>query len=152
MSVERAEVSYVEAFKDVLLMAYGRLQRIVQPQYALPAVFVEISLCVEPFRQLESNIVVGLVGVQLQQSLLQSAYAAVYAHVVVVEDDEHVVRRGRHVVESLKGQSAAHGAVAYNSHHMSLAVAGLLCSQCHSQRGRNRVRGMSAHKTVVFAF
>ena len=92
MTVERTEVSDVHSLKDVLLMAQCRFQCIVQADDALLAVVVEVALGVEPLRSLETKLVVSFIGVEVQKILLHASHGTVDTHIVVVEDDEHVVR------------------------------------------------------------
>ena len=92
MPVERTEVSDIHSLENVLLMAQCRFQRIVQADDALLAVVVEIALGVEPLRCLETQLVVGFVGVEVQEILLHASHGTVDAHIIVVQDDEHVVR------------------------------------------------------------
>ena len=132
VAVERTEVADVHALEDVLLVAQCRLQGVVEPQDAFLAVVVEVALGVQPLRCLEAQLVVGLVGVEVEEVFLHSSYGAVDAHVVVVEHDEHVVGGTRHVVESLESQSAAHRPVADYCHDAAVAVASLLGGDSHS--------------------
>ena len=91
MTVEWSEVSDVHSLEDILLMAQYRLEGIVQTDDAVLAVVIENTLGVEPLRSLEANLVVGLVGVELEEILLHTTHGTVDAHIIVVEDDEHVV-------------------------------------------------------------
>ena len=136
VSVEGSEIPYVHPLEDVLLMAYRRLQRIAQPYDAFASLVIEHTIGVQPFGSLISQFVVSLAGVEPQQILLHSAHAAVDAHIIVVEDDYHVVWRRRHVVESLESQSAAHRSIADYRHHVSVVVARLPGSHRHSERRR----------------
>ena len=92
MTVERTEVSDIHSLEDVLLMAQCRFQRIVQADDALLAVVVEVAFGVEPLRSLETKLVVSFIGVEVQKILLHASHGTVDTHIVVVEDDEHVVR------------------------------------------------------------
>ena len=125
----------------------------------------------QPACCLETVLVVGLVGADVEQILLHAAYRTVDGHVVVVEDDEQVIGRGRHVVQTLEGQTARHGAVADDGHHLFLVPCSarlvvadplLLCFQCfsfalhafghrHAESSRDAVGGVSAREGVVFA-
>ena len=92
MTIERSEVADIHTLEDVLLMTQCRLQCIVQAQDTLLAVFVEITFGVQPLRCLETEAVVGLVGIEVQEIFLHTSHCPVDAHIVVVQDDEHVVR------------------------------------------------------------
>ncbi len=84
--------------------------------------------------------------------MLHSAHTAVDAHIIVIQNDEHVVRCSRNIVQSLKGKSAAHSPVANNGNDMSVSVSCLPCRHSHAEGGRYRVRCVSAYKSIVFAF
>ena len=150
VAVEGPEVAYVQPLEDVLLLRDGTLQGVRQAYDALATVVREHALAVEPPRSLETQGVVGLVGAQVEQVLLHAAHRAVDRHVVVVEDDEQVVGTLRHVVQPLEGQSAAHGPVADDGHHLAPAALGI-GGYSHAQRCRHRVGGMAAGKGVVLA-
>ena len=102
MTVEWSEVSDVHSLEDILLMAQYRLEGIVQPDDAVLAVIIENTLGVEPLRSLEANLVVGLVGVELEEILLHATHGTVDAHIIIVEDDEHIVWSTRYIVESFE--------------------------------------------------
>ena len=85
----------------------------------------------------------------MQQIFLHAAHGTVNRHIVVVEHDEQIVGRARGIVEPLKGESAAHGTIARNGHHMAPRSVG--CHR-HAECSRDGVAGMSAGKRVVFAF
>ena len=151
VAVEGSEVAYVHALEHILLMADGRLDGVVEAYQTMAAVVAEHAAAVEPLRELVAQVVVGLVGVEVEQILLHAAHGVVDAHVVVVENDEHVVVARRHIVQSLIGQTAAHGAVAYHGHHMLCLVFAQLGGHRHAEGCRDGVGGMAAGEGVVFA-
>ena len=61
--VKGAEISDIESLKDILLMTDSRFQCIAQSDDSLATVFLQIAFAVQPFRNLESQGIVGLVGV-----------------------------------------------------------------------------------------
>ena len=148
--VEWTEIADVHALEHVLLLTDGGFQRIGEPNQAVPTVVGQKTLATHPFGNTVAHVVVGLVGVEAQQVLLHAAHRAVDAHVVVVEDDEHVVGRRRDVVQSFKGQAAAHGAIANHRHHLPLLV-GEFGGHGHAEGGRDGVGGVAAGEGVVFA-
>ena len=151
VAVERPEVAYVHALKDVLLMRQRALQGVVEPYYSLAPVVVEIAFAVKPLRRLETQAIICLVDIEVYEIFLHSAHGTVYGHVVVVEDDKDVVWRRRHVVEALKGEASAHGAVAYHRHHVPVGVSSLLSRHGHAECRRDAVGGVAARERVVFA-
>ena len=150
MSVERSEIADVHAFEDVLLVGQCRLQRIVQSNEAFAAVVVHHATCLQPLRCLEAQAVIGGIGVELQKIFLHSANGTVDRHVVIVQDDEQVVIGGRHIVESLESQTAAHRTIADDGHHLRCGLMALrLRSHRHAQCGRDAVGGMTTGECVV---
>ena len=119
VAVERPKVADVHAIENILLMRDGALQSVAQSDESLAAVVLQQAVPLHPSCRLEAQFVVGLVGAQPQEILLHAAHGAVDGHVVVVEDDEHVVGTRRHVVESLEGQPTTHGTVANDGHNLS---------------------------------
>ena len=150
VAVEGPEIADVHAFKDILLMAQRTLDGIVQPDDALAAVVVKVAFGMQPSGSLEAQLVVSSVGVEVDEILLHAAHGPVYRHIVVVEDDEHIVGRRRHVVEPLKGQTAAHGSVADDSHDMAVAMPALTRRHSHTQSGGDAVGSMAAGEGIIF--
>jgi len=64
--------------------------------------------------------------------LLHAAHRTINAHVVVVQNDEHVVGRVAGVVETFEGQTAAHGAIADHGHYMAVHFALLQSGHGHT--------------------
>ena len=150
--VERPEIADVHALEDVLLMAQGRLDGVVEPYDALAALVVQMAFGVQPSRGLEPQAVVGGVGVEVQEILLHASHGPVDAHVVVVEDDEQVVVAVGDIVQALEGKASAHGSVADDGHDMPLFMPCLLGGHGHAEGCRDGVRRVSAGEGVVFAF
>ena len=94
VTVVWSEVSDVHALKHVLLMTDGRLESIAQSDESIASVVFKKSLIVHPCRHLKPQQIIGFICVEAQQILLHSSHASVYAHVIVVEDDEQVVGCG----------------------------------------------------------
>ena len=90
--------------------------------------------------------------VQVMQIVLHAPYAAVYAHIVVIQYDEQVVGCLTCIVDSFIGQSSAHAAISDYSHHMSVLMSCLLVGNSHSQSCRDAVGGMTTGERVIFAF
>ena len=140
VAVEWSEVANVHAFEDVLLVGQCRLQRIVQSNEAFAAVVVHHAARLQPLRSLEAQAVVGGIGVELQKIFLHTANGTVDRHVVIVQDDEQVVIGGRHIVESLESQTAAHRTIADDGHHLRCGLMALrLRSHRHAQCCRDAV-------------
>ena len=60
----------------------------------------------------ETQAVIEAAGVELVEIMVHSSYTAVYAHIIVVQDDENVVRGRRSIVQSFESQTATHRTVA----------------------------------------
>ena len=151
VSVDGPEVSDVHALEDVLLLGGHRLQAVGEADEGLAALLVEDAHLEEQARHPEAQLVVAVAGGEVEEVLLHAAHAAVDGHVVVVEDDEQVVRRGRGVVQPLEGQSAAHASVADDGHHMAVFLPLLPGGHAHAQGGRDGVGRVSAGEGVIFA-
>ena len=93
VSVCRTYVADVHTLKDVLLVRKQRLYGIVEAQDGASAVFIEPSPLCHLSRQLKAQAVVEVARLQLHQVVGHSPHGTVNTHIVVVEDDEHVVRR-----------------------------------------------------------
>ena len=116
MAIDRSEIADVHTFEDILLMTDGRLDSVGQADDTIAAVVLKHTFLTKPFRHLITHLIIRLLRVQAYQVFFQAAHGAVDAHVVVVEDDEHVVGSGGDIVQSLKCQTAAHSPVADYSH------------------------------------
>ena len=88
---------------------------------------------------------------ELVEIMVHSSYTAVYAHIIVVQDDENVVRGRRSIVQSFESQTATHRTVADDGNDVLFAttqVTGL--GQTTGQRNGG---GRMAHvEEVVFTF
>ena len=91
MSVEGSEIADIHSFEDILLVTDGRFHRIGQSDDAVLAVLSQQSFAVQPACRLETQPVVGLVRVEMQQVVLHTSHGTVDRHIVVIEDDEQVV-------------------------------------------------------------
>ncbi len=151
MSVHRTEISDIHALKDILLIAKSRLQGVIKSQYLLLATIIEHALAIEPLCGFKAQFIVCSIGVELQEIFLHTSHSMVYTHVIVIEHDEHIIWRARHIIESLESQTATHGAVAYHGHHISLATAHL-GSHSHAKCCRDAIGSMTAGKSVILAF
>ena len=76
------------------LAADERLQRVVEADEALAPFVVEPSPVEQFLRCGKAQPVVEAAGVELMDVVVHSSHAPVDAHIVVVQDDEDVVRRG----------------------------------------------------------
>ena len=90
--VERTEVTYVHTLKDVLLVRDGTLDGVGKTDDTLLTIVIEHTFAVQPARSLETQCIIRLVGAQIQQILLHATHRSVNRHVVVVQDDQQVVR------------------------------------------------------------
>ena len=98
MSVAGAEIANIHTIEDILLVGQQGFQGVVEPDNLLSAAFVKDS----PFKQVlgcsESKIIIELTGMQLVQIVLHSTHTMVYAHIVVVQDNQQIVDCAGHVV------------------------------------------------------
>ena len=100
--------------------------------------------------QIGTHLVVHRVRNHAVQVLAESAHIRGDAHLVVVQDDGHVLLGEARIVERLVSHTAGHGAVTDNGHHVVVAALVVTCNG-ETERRRNRSRGMPCAKAVVFA-
>ena len=134
VSVLRAEVAYVYALEHVVLVVYEGLYGVVQSYDALLALFGEPSPVGQFVCRAVAEAVVCAACVQVVQVGVHASHGTVYAHVVVVQDNEHVVGRGASIVQSLEGQTSAHCSVAYDGNDMPVGT--LLLGRYGHTQGR----------------
>ena len=65
---------------------------------------------------------------QVHQILVHTTHGGIDADVVIVQDNEHVVRRVGHVVQALECQSATHRTIANHGNHLTVSFALFQCS------------------------
>ena len=73
-------------------MGNGTFDGIRKPLNAFLAVIIHHAFPVQPLGCAELNGIIRFVGVQSQQVFLHTAYTMVYRHVIVVEDNQQIVR------------------------------------------------------------
>lgn len=150
MSVLWSEVPYVDTLEHIVLIVDEGFDGVVQTYDTLFTILGEPSPVKEFMCSLVAQSVIGAGGVQLVQVFVHSSHGTVYAHVVVVKDDEHVVGRAAYVIETFECQASTHGTVTYHGNHVSVDSL-LLCRHCHTECGGDAYGGMAAGGGVVFA-
>ena len=151
VAIHGSEIADVHTLKNVLLTGDEGFHGIVETQDALSAVFVDNAPLLQCARCTEAQAVVGTAGVEIKQVLFHAAHTLVDAHVVIVEDNEHIVRLVGGIVESLESQTATHGTIADDSHDVPVFFLLLHGSHRHAERSRDGVAGMATGKRVVLA-
>ena len=119
MSVLRAEISDVNTLEHVVLVVYEGLDGVVQSDNTLLALIGKQSPIGQFVCGTIAEAVVCAACVQVVQVCVHASHGTVYAHVVVVQYDEHVVGSRAGIVQSFESQSSAHGTIAYYGYHMS---------------------------------
>ena len=89
---------------------------------------------------------------ELVEIMVHSSYTAVYAHIIVVQDDENVVRGRRSIVQSFESQTATHRTVADDGNDVPSFFILIGRGHRHAQSGGDGIGSMSAGERVVFAF
>ena len=135
MSVDGTEVANVHSLENVLLLGSHRFQAVGEADKRLAPFFVEDAHLEEQTFQFEAQLVVAVAGVEVEEVLLHATYAAVDGHVIVVEDDEHVVGSGGRVVQSFKGQPSAHAPVADDGNDVPVGLSFAGGGYGHAQGG-----------------
>ena len=150
--VYRPEVADVHTLEDILLAGGDALQAVAEAYQGFPPFLVEDAHAEEQARRLEPQLVIAVRRREVEEILLHSAHAPVYGHVVIVEDDEQIVRRGRRVVQPFEGQPAAHAAIADDGHDVTVHLPLPGGGHGHAQRGRYGVGSMPADERIILAF
>ena len=151
VSVHGAKVADIHTLEDVLLLGEEALHAIIEADKAFAATLVHQSEFAQHLGKAVAPLVVAGRGGEAQQIALEAAHGAVNRHFIVVEDDEHIVVALRSVVQSFEGKAATHGSITDDGHHTATVVALLLGCYGHTECCRDRVRGVSTSKGVVFA-
>ena len=152
VSICRPEIADIHPLKDVLLIRDERFYGIVESQYLLLLRIIEHPPAHQSARKAEAQIIICGRRVQALQILLHTAHTAVDAHIIIVEDDQQIIRRVRRVVKSLKGQSAAHRPIADDGYDMAIVLPLFYCRDGHTECRRYRIARMATSKSIVRAF
>ena len=151
MAIDRAKVTDAQIFKETARLHY-RLRRIFRLQEQVTETRSENTRqALHQAVQVRTHLVVDRVRNHAVQVLAEVAHVRGDAHLVVVQDDGHVLLRKTCVVDGLVGHTARHGAVTDYGHH---AVLVLEVVACHGKTEgcRNRSRRVSGAVAVVLAF
>ena len=101
MSVAGAEIANVHTVENVLLVGKQGFQGVIEPDNLLPPAFVKDS----PFEKVlgcsEPKIIIELAGMQLVQIVFHTTHTMVYAHVVVVQNNQQIVDCAGYIVQPL---------------------------------------------------
>src|SRR3712207_9062787 len=77
VTVDWSEVADVHSLEDILLMTERTLQSVVETDNPFASVIIEITFAMEPSAGLEAQLVIGSIGVELEQILLHSSHGTV---------------------------------------------------------------------------
>ena len=151
MTVDRAKVTNTQVFKETTRL-HHRLRGIfcLQEQVAETA-SQNARQALHQAVQVRTHLVVDRVRNHAVQVLAEVTHVRRNAHLVVVQDDGHVLLREPRVVDGFVSHTARHGAVTDHCHHTVLV---LKMVACHSktQGCRNRGRRVPGAVAVVLAF
>ena len=150
VSLGRTEVTDVHSLEDILLTRQDRLQAVIETNQFPTTFLVQDAPAKQLLRQLISDVIISSVGGQLQEILPHATHTTVNRHIVIVQHNQHVVRRACRVVDALERQSATHRTVTNHSHNLPVLTLHLR-RHSHTQRCRNGIAGMSATERVILA-
>ena len=83
--------------------------------------------------------------------MAQSAHVSVNCHIIVIQDNNQVVRVCSGIVDALKCQAAADARVTDDGDYLAVVVVLQLGSNRHTQCRRDGVGGMAGREGVIFA-
>ena len=149
--VHGAEVTDAEALEQVVLAREQGLQAIVEAQDVLaPVVVDQVHLPQAPI-DVVAHLVVGLARGDIHQVLAQAAHAMVDGHIIVVQDNQQVVRVDGGVVQPLEGQASRHRPVADDRDHVAIRLFPQGGGHGHTHRRGDGVGGVPGDERVVLA-
>ena len=93
MSINRTDVADVHTLKYILLIGEKRFNGVVESKDGATVVFVHPPPLRHLACKLVSESVVKVACLKLHQVVGHTSYRTVYAHVVVIQNDEHIVGR-----------------------------------------------------------
>ena len=152
MSVYRAEISDIQSFKYILMPRYQSFQTIVETEYGTFLLFGDETHFYQQTVKFVPHVVVKGQGVDTRQIMMESSDIVVDSHVVIVEDNQQVIRVSRCIIQSFKSQSSRNSGIAYHSDDLTVFFVFQVGSDRHTQCCRYRIGGMSGNECVVWAF
>ena len=144
MSVGGSEVAEIHTLKEVTLTEEAALDGVSRVLNGPTQAWHNVQSSPEP--TLHCVVLTG--GGDAEKVLAQSTHIGVDTLAIVVENDEDVGIGGSCIVESLKGKSTRHCAVANDSHHVALLPTDG-CSLGKTIGCRNRHRRVTRTKRVA---
>ena len=150
VSIGRTEITDIHTLKDILLTCQDGLQTVTETNQSPSTLLRQDTPAKQFLRNLVSDVVISGVGGQLQEVFSHTTHTSVNRHIVVVQHNQHVVGGACRVVDTLESQTAAHGTVANHRHNLPVFTFHFGCHS-HTECSRDRVAGMSAAESVVFA-
>ena len=153
VAVEWPEVSYVETFEYVLLLGNKGFEGIPETEYHALLVVVHHSLAPEHVVELIAPLVVAHGCGEFGKVAVQSPDVRRNRHVVVVQDDEEIVRIDGCVVQSFECESVADGCVAnQGNRHAVFLARSVHVGYGHAEGGGDCVACVAAGEGVIYAF
>ena len=144
----RTKIADVHPLKNILLTRQHRLQTVAETNQSPATLLVQNTPAQQPLRHPVPNSIISRVRCQSQEILSHAPHTAVNRHIVVVQHNQHVIRRARRVVDALKSQAATHRPV--TNHHLPILTLHLR-SHRHAQSRRDGIARMPATKRVILA-
>ena len=151
VTVDRSEIPDSQVFKEGTRL-HGILRRIFHLQEQVAETASQHAR--EPGHQtvqVRTHLVIDRVRNDPVQILAEPAHVGGDAHLVIVQDDGHVLLGDARIVQGLVSHTACHGAITDDRHHIVLAVE-MVTGHGKAEGRRNGGGGMPRAKAVILAF
>ena len=151
MTINRTKVADAEVFKEATRL-HGVLRRILDLQEKITEAGTQNARqTIHQAIQVGTHLVVNRVRNHAVQVLAKTADVRCDTHLVIVQDDGHVLLGGANVIDRLVSHTARHGAISNDSDHVVVAVE-MVAGNGKAKSRRNRRRGVARPEAVVNAF
>ena len=76
----------------------------------------------------------------------------IYRHIVIIQDNQQIIRVGRRIIQPLEGESSGHSAIPDHGDHMAIQFLLQGRGYRHTHRRRDWIWGVSGDKSVILTF
>ena len=152
MTVNGTEIAKVERFKQVAAFAHHAFDA----RFQLGSHITRKSFTYGQFAQqvpyVVTDLIVSIRSGNISQVFLQRTYVGIYAHAIIIQDDEHIRICHSSMVHGFEGHTRCHGTITDHRHRFAVGFAFDPGGHGHSQCCGNRGGGMPNTKCIILAF
>ena len=106
--VHRPEITDIKTLKQIMLLRDQRLQTVIKPQDALPPVLRnQVHLAHHPV-QIIPHLVIRLARCYINQVTANPPHIMVNSHIIIIQNNQQVIRIIRSIIQSFKRKSSRH--------------------------------------------